>query len=299
MAVVTKKNVLTGIKVRDAMRRQVVRLYTQASLDQCIRHAIKYKVNALLITNADDHAVGVVSKTDLMGAYYAGLPLDISLEAIMVGPPLYCHPDDPLEKSLESMSSCGVHRLYVTDDNGKSVTGVLAYPDVVGLLYRLCRKCKRNLTFRKKDEAADSGEEHIRAKEVMSLSVKAHGTHETLFGIMETLSAYRFGAVLIQDSQKLPAGVVSKTDLIIAYRHGILADMPAETIMKAPVRICWDNDFLVKIIQQMIFSEVHRLFVQREGSDDIAGVISLTDAALVRSGSCRACTASRFLTPEA
>lgn len=298
MAVVTKKNVLTGIKVRDAMRRQVVRLYTQASLDQCIRHAIKYKVNALLITNADDHAVGVVSKTDLIGAYYAGLPLCISLETIMVGPPVYCHPDDPLEKSLESMSSCGIHRLYVTEDNGKSVIGVLAYPDIVGLLYRLCRKCKRNLTFRKKGEATDSGEEHIRAKEVMSLSVKAHDPHETLFGIMETLSAYRFGAVLIQDSQKLPVGVVSKTDLIIAYRHGILADMPAETIMKAPVRFCRDNDFLVRIIQQMIFSEVHRLFVQREDSGGIAGVISLTDAALVRSGSCRACTASRFLTPQ-
>jgi CBS domain-containing protein len=117
-------------------------------------------------------------------------------------------------------------------------------------LYRLCRKCKRNLTFRKKGEATDPGEEHIRAKEVMSLSVKAHGTHETLFGIMETLSAYRFGAVLIQDSQKLPVGVVSKTDLIIAYRHGILADMPAETIMKAPVRICRDNDFLLKLFSR-------------------------------------------------
>jgi len=104
MTVVKKKNVLTGIKVRDAMRRQVVKLHSDASLDQGIRHAIKYKVNALLVADVDDHAVGVVSKTDLMGAYYAGLPLDFSLEAIMVGPPVYCHPDDLLEKSLESMS---------------------------------------------------------------------------------------------------------------------------------------------------------------------------------------------------
>ena len=298
MAVVTKKSVLTGIKVRDAMRRQVVKLNAEDSLDQCIRHAIKYKVNALLVTNADEHAVGVVSKTDLMGAYYAGLALDLSLEAIMVGPPVYCHPDDPLEKSLESMNSCGIHRLYVTDDDGKSVMGVLAYPDIVGLLYRLCRKCKRNLTFRQKGETPDSGEEHIRAKEVMSLSVKAHSTHETLFEIMETLSAYRFGAVLIRDSRKLPVGVVSKTDLIIAYRHGILAEMPAERIMNAPVSTCRDNDFLAQIIQHMIFSDVHRLFVQSDDSHHIVGVVSLTDAALVRSGSCRACTASRFLAPR-
>lgn len=295
MAVVTKKNVLTGIKVRDAMRRQVIRLSTDDSLDQCIRHAIKYKVNALLITDSDDHAAGVVSKTDLMGAYYAGLPLDLSLKEIMVGPPLYCHQDDPLEKALEFMKSNGIHRLYVSHDH-KSVNGVLAYPDIVGLLYRLCRKCKRNITFKQKGETPDIGEEHIRAKEVMSLTVKANGAHQSLFEIMETLSAYRFGAVLIQDGPGNPVGVVSKTDLIIAYRHGVSADIPAEKIMNSPVRACWESDFLVNIIQKMIMTDVHRLFVKSVDSRDVVGVISLTDAALVRSGSCKACTASRFMT---
>jgi CBS domain-containing protein len=296
MAVITKKNMLTGIKVMDAMRRQVVKLYMDASLDQCIRHSIKYKVNAILVTNHSDQAVGVVSKTDLMSAYYAGLPLDLPIEEIMVGPPLYCYPDNPLEKSLESMKAFGIHRLYVSPDDGKSIVGVLAYPDIVGLLYRLCRKCKRNLTFRKKDEAPDSGDEHICAKEIMSVSVKAHNTHDTLFEIMETLSAYRFGAVLIMDNEKTPVGVVSKTDLIIAYRHGILGDMPAEMVMNSPVRTCRSHDFLVKIVQQMIFSDVHRLFVHSEDPYNIVGVISLTDVALARSGSCRACIASRFLT---
>ncbi len=296
MAVLTGKNVLTGITVRDAMRRQVVKLSADASLDQCIRHAIKYKVNALLVADYHDQAIGVVSKTDLMGAYYAGFSTDLSLDTIMVSPPVYCHPDDPLEKSLETMKSCKIHRLYVTDDAGKSVIGVLAYPDIVGLLYRLCRNCKKNLLIRRKDETHNSVEKHIRAKEVMSVSVKAHGNHDTLFEIMETLSAYRFGAVLIRNTEKMPVGVVSKTDLIIAYRHGISADMPAEKIMHAPVRKCRENDFLLKIIQEMILSDVHRLFVQNEDARDIVGVVSLTDAALIRSGSCKACTASRFLT---
>jgi predicted transcriptional regulator len=296
MAIITKKNMLTGIKVMDAMRRQVVKLYTDTSLDQCIRHTIKYKVNAILVANTSDHAVGVVSKTDLISAYYAGMPLDLPIEEIMFGPPLYCHPNNPLEKSLESMKASGIHRLYVSPDDGKSIIGVLAYPDIVGLLYRLCRKCKRNLTFRKKDETPDSGEEHIRAKEIMSISVKAHRTHDTLFDIMETLSAYRFGAVLIWDSKKMPVGVVSKTDLIIAYRHGVLGDKPAETVMNSPVRTCRNQDFLVKIIEQMIISDVHRLFVHSENPSNIVGVVSLTDAALARSGSCRACIASRFLT---
>ncbi|MFO8084696.1 MAG: CBS domain-containing protein [Desulfobacterales bacterium] len=299
MSVITTRNVLTGIRVKEAMRHQVIRLYMDDSLDQCIRHAIKYKVNAILVTDKTDQGVGVVSKTDLMSAYYAGLPLDLSLESIMVSPPVYCHPDDPLEKSVENMRASRIHRLYVTDDDGKIIIGVLAYPDIVGLLYRLCRKCKRNLTIKQKKDPANSVEEHIRAKEVMSPSVLASSADNTLFEIMEALSEYRLGAVLIRDTQRSPVGVVSKTDLIIAYRHGVQADMPAETIMNAPVRTCRENDFLVEVIQQMIFSDVHRLFVQNEDHHDIAGVISLTDAALVRSGSCRACTASRFLAPQA
>jgi CBS domain-containing protein len=297
MAVISTKNVLTGIRVKEAMRRQVIRLCVDDSLDRCIRHAIKYKVNAVLVTDKHDQGAGVVSKTDLMGAYYAGLPLDLSLESVMVGPPVYCHPDDPLEKALEHMKEARIHRLYVTGDGGGTIIGVLAYPDIVGLLYRLCRKCKRNLTMKPKKDPSDSVREHIRAREVMSPSVLSCSTGNTLFEIMEALAEYRFGAVLIRDGSR-PAGVVSKTDLIIAYRHGVQADMPAETIMNAPVQTSRENDFLAEVIQQMIFSDVHRLFVAGENPDDIAGVISLTDAALVRSGSCRACSASRFLAPR-
>ncbi len=299
MAVIIKRHVLTGIRVKEAMRRQVVRLGGNTSLEHCIRHAIKYKVNAILVTDPNDRGMGVVSKTDLMSAYYAGLPLDLSIDSIMVGPPVYCHPDDPLEKALESMQAGGIHRLYVTGDGGETIKGVLAYPDIVGLLYRLCRKCRRNLTVKQKKNPGDSLAEHIRAREVMSLSVKSHFEHDCLFDIMETLSEYRFGAVLIVDSGKSPVGVVSKTDLIVAFRHGIPADTPAKTIMNTPVRTCRENDFLADVIRRMIFSEVHRLFVQSPHGSDTTGVISLTDAALVRSGSCRACTASRFLTSPA
>ena len=38
-----------------------------------------------------------------MGAFYAGLPTDMPLENIMVGPPLFCFPDDELEAALDAM----------------------------------------------------------------------------------------------------------------------------------------------------------------------------------------------------
>ena len=50
---------------------------------------------------------------------------------------------------------------------------------------------------------------------------------------MEGLSANRIGAVLIRDHEGRPAGVVSKTDLILAYRHGMSTEAEARQIMKA------------------------------------------------------------------
>ena len=75
MRVSSRQNVMKDLTVKEAMRRLIINLTAEATLEEAIRYAIKYKVNAILITDADQDAVGVVTKTDLMGAYYAGLPL--------------------------------------------------------------------------------------------------------------------------------------------------------------------------------------------------------------------------------
>ena len=50
-------------------------------------------------------------------------------------------------------------------------------------------------------------------------------------------------------------------------------------------------------IQQMLIHDVQRLFVHADASapDHITGVLSLSDSARFRSGSCRACSAGRIL----
>ncbi len=42
---------------------------------------------------------------------------------------------------------------------------------------------------------------------------------------------YRFGAVLITANDQKPLGVVSKTDLVLAYKHGLSSDNSAAEIM--------------------------------------------------------------------
>lgn len=287
-------NVLTGLTVAEAMRRQVVSLPHTADLSQAIRSTIKFKVNAVLITGEAGQALGVVSKTDLMGAYYGELPLGMECAAVMVGPPSFCGPRDTLEAALESMRSQRIHRLYVHGETPGEVAGVLAYPDIVGLLYRFCHRCDKSLAAARQRKLGLEWADLLLVKEVMTPEVVGVGQDQSLAAVMETLAGHRLGAVLITDAAGLPAGVVSKTDLMLAYIHGLSPQVPARQIMNAPPLAVSQDDPLLDALHLMILSDVHRIFVYRQDWRDMAGVLSLSDAARYRSGSCRACLSSRI-----
>jgi hypothetical protein len=51
---------------------------------------------------------------------------------------------------------------------------------------------------------------------------------------------------------------------------------------------------LEEAIKKMIMADIHRLFVYEDQKDTIAGVLSLSDAARGRSGSCHGCISSRI-----
>ena len=280
--------------MKAAMRKQIVSLPQDANISRGITSLIKYKINAFLTLDNDGRAVGVVSKTDIMGAYYACLPLETSLDNIMSSPPLFCSPDDSLESALDKMQSKGIYRLYVTKENSGEVLGALAYPDIVGLLYQYCHDCEYSNFRLTRKFKKDTAIRRYKVKEVMTRDVKACNENESLTYIMEELSKYRFGAVLITNDSRIPCGVVSKTDLALSYKHGIDSQVSANTIMSLPVSSCEENVLLEDAIRKMIFTDVHRLFVHKKNPQNIVGVLSLTDSARIRSGSCHACVSSRI-----
>lgn len=294
MVRIDRKNTLRSLSVSDAMRRQVVQLEQTRTIDHGINFLIKYKVNALLSVDSNRQPVGVVSKTDIMGAYYAGLPIDSPLDHIMVSPPLFCRPGDSLETALEQMRTSGVYRLYVMDSDSGDLVGALAYPDIVGILYRFCHECERNHLNYSKKPSDESPVHRFTVREVMTTGAKSIPIHETLNTVMETLSACRFGAILVTDENGLPAGVISKTDLALTYKHGVDPMVEAHTVMNAPVNTCDVNSLLEEALREMVMADIHRLFVHEGETSNIIGVLSLSDAARVRSGSCYACVSSRI-----
>jgi CBS domain-containing protein len=291
MPIISYQNVLQGLTVAGAMRRQIISLPQEAPLEQAVRFCIKYKVNALLITGKRQEGLGVVSKTDIMGAYYAGLPIDSPCAGVLAGPPLFCRAGETLDAALDTMRSHRVHRLYVEGNAPGRAVGVLAYPDIVGLLYRYCINCQKSLRLQANSESLPA---HFRVREVMTPEIYGQAATASLQQLMEGLAAYRLGAVLIRDAQGMPVGVVSKTDLILAYKHGVPAAAPAKAVMNAPVQAVDGDGDLVEALKAMIFADVHRVFVYQESPRNLVGILSLSDVARFRSGTCRACLASRI-----
>jgi predicted transcriptional regulator len=128
----------------------------------------------------------------------------------------------------------------------------------------------------------------------MTPSVQAASAEDSLLQVMEGLAASWIAAILIRDSHELPVGVISKTDLILAYIHGLPTTAAAKTIMVSPVQACDQQEILPRAIKKMIFSDIHRMFVYKDHPQALVGVLSLSDAARFRSGTCRACLASRI-----
>lgn len=287
-------NTLSNLSVSRAMRRQIICLEQNKSIDHGINTIIKHKINALLAVDAQLQPAGVVSKTDIMGAYYAGLPIDSPLNYIMVSPPLYCKSGDSLETALEQMRTNKVYRLYVTDNKSEELVGTLAYPDIVGLLYQYCHQCEYSHLNRKRQACETGGVLRFKVRELMTTGAKNIAIYEPLTMVMEALSAYRFGAMLVTDENGLPSGVISKTDLALAYKHGIVHSVTAATVMRAPVHTCDADSLLEEAIKKMILADIHRLFVHEGDKNTIIGVLSLSDAVRGRSGSCHGCVSSRI-----
>lgn len=291
-----RKSTLTGYAVGKVMRRKVVRLLPETPVETALRHMIKFRVGGLLIEYAaGGKPAGVLSKTDILGAYYAELPLGIAAGDIMSRPVQCCRPDNSLEEAMTRMKSSRVSRLFVNRSDGEPVEGVLAYPEVVGMMYRHCHYCPKSL-FRGRyiSEGRGKGILRLSVAEIMSQEVPKLPEDATISQVVEELSGSVGMAVLLVDTQGLEVGVVTASDVVMAYRRRLRLDEAARGIMTSPVRSCPLESLLEEAIATMILADVGRIFVRGRDGDGIVGILNLADAAMARSGSCQACIVGRI-----
>ncbi len=282
---------LTRLPVRLAMRRNPLRLSMDQNLNQAVSSMIKYKVSSVLIyDDKGDQDQGLLTKTDLMTLYYGQLPLDTLLQDVLVAPIVTCVQDDYLEVVMSRMLDQKVNRIYVLAGEGGRIIGVLSFADIVGLLYRICSKCNKSLTRSGQDRQSVV----LQVRDVMHYDVVTCEGEQTIAQALEILSMQSLSALLVQGGPDRLPGVVSKSDLIMAYRHNVPLKDKIKEISSYPALSCARDEPLTQVLGRMMIANVHRLFVHGPDPSEVQGVLSLTDAARARSGSCRACSASRL-----
>jgi signal-transduction protein with cAMP-binding, CBS, and nucleotidyltransferase domain len=153
------------------------------------------------------------------------------------------------------------------------------------------------INFRRQQGDAESVD-RLRVREVMSTALHTCRSDTNLDDVIETLTVSRCGAALILDGANRPAGVISKSDLVLAYKHGRPISTPACEIMQHPVWSCAADSILAKALQEMLIRDIQQIFVYPEDPGNIVGALSLSDSARFRSGSCRACIPSRMMTND-
>lgn len=284
-----------GLRVFDAMRLKIVHLEPAHTIEEAIRQLIRHKAESVLVSDGRMTPLGVVSKTDIISAYYGELALDLKLQDIMSAPVICCSPDDKLDDALMLMETNSIHQLYVLDIMDKRVVGVISYIDVVGLLFRYCHLCEYGL------ENGDVGQEELGSikrltvSDVMTSSVRSMDQQASLNTITEELAMSQIGAVLLFEEEGKAVGVVSRTDLSLAYMRGTSLNEPASSIMSRTVYSCSEDESLEGAVGTMILSDLSRLFVYRDDPTQICGILTLSDAAWTRSGSCKSCLPNQLV----
>lgn len=123
-------------RVGSVMTGDVVRAYSGTSAGEMMRWLAEHDISGLPVVDADDRVIGVVSATDLGRVRrWTGGDANPDAGALMSAPAHTVRADDSVVRAARLMSSSGVERLPVVDEEARLV-GMITRRDVLQLFAR-------------------------------------------------------------------------------------------------------------------------------------------------------------------
>lgn len=101
---------------------------------------------------------------------------------------------------------------------------------------------------------------------------------ETLANVIDTINDNFISAMVVIDEADKPVGIISKTDLVSAYRKGVKLNDRVDSVMTKDLRSVLDTDSRDAAADAFAKSKYHHAIVQnKEG--EFVGLISTWDIA--------------------
>lgn len=119
------------MQVHTCMRAPAVTCGPEAKLVEVARQMEWEDVGSVVVTDAEDHIVGVITDRDLVNAMARELALSSPASDAMAEPVMVVHEHEDVYDAAAKMAAARCRRLPVVNTAGKLV-GVVAIDDMVG-----------------------------------------------------------------------------------------------------------------------------------------------------------------------
>lgn len=119
-----KTDFLMDIKVKDALRKEVILVHSNMTVENLNEIMLLKKQEEVLVVDSDDKIVGIITRNDLAKSLARGIDLETQIKDIMT-PDVFCvHPDKPLLQARGEMRNLAIGRAPVLDERGQ-LLGIL------------------------------------------------------------------------------------------------------------------------------------------------------------------------------
>lgn len=119
------------MQVQGCMRVPAVTCGPEAKLMEVARQMEWDEIGSVVVTDAEDRIVGIITDRDLVNAMARELPSSSAAREVMTGPVMFVHEHEDVYDAAAKMAAARCRRLPVVNTAGKLV-GVVAIDDMVG-----------------------------------------------------------------------------------------------------------------------------------------------------------------------
>ncbi len=233
--------------VRDLMHKGLHTCHAEATLGQVASLLTKYHVHALVVVDASDNPLGIISDYDLLAGEWLAVDSQdlatmrqITAGELMSSPIESVDADLPLKTAAHKMVEKDINRLLVTE-NGAAV-GIISTSDFVSSIARAEPPMRQTVA------------------DVMSDAILVCRDKTPLASAARTMTQAGWRSVLVVNAEGTPEGVVSGKDLMPYVINGVDEKLTVRHIMHPTLTIDI-NAPLGEAANLMIQKHYHRLVV--------------------------------------